>query len=188
MSSSLQSLDAQIASVLGDWSLSTTILALVIAAFLVYPLVFSDEPDTHPLLLARQGTASAVRNKGESAVYRSPEAPHGYPLKTGLNVKDAGAPRWASGKDGDIRDIWREAQRGGTTGSDGKQVPAGLIMTTFGKEEIVEHGIDYLSKEIGTIGQHLKQGGVKKVAIYLPNSVEYLMTVFGEYHGSMWQT
>ncbi|KAF2170966.1 hypothetical protein M409DRAFT_63972 [Zasmidium cellare ATCC 36951] len=178
MSSSLQSLDAQIAAVLSDWSITTTILALVIAGFLIYPLVFADEPDTHPLLLARQGTASAVRNKGESAVYRSPEVPHGYPLKTGLNVKDAGAPRWASGKDGDIRDIWREVQRGGQNGSDGKETPKGLIMTVLGKEEIVEHGIEDLSKEIGIIGQHIKQAGVKKVAIYLPNSVEYLTTVF----------
>lgn len=180
MSSSLQSLDARIATVLSDWSITTTLLALAIAAFLLYPILFSDEPDTHPLLLARQGTASAVRNKGESAVYRSPEVPHGYPLKTGLNVKDAGAPRWASGKDGDIRDIWREVQRGGQNGSDGKETPKGVIMTILGKEEIVEHGIEDLSKEIGIIGRHLKQSGVKKVAIYLPNSVEYLTTVFGK--------
>lgn len=181
MSSSLQSLDTQIARVLSDWSISTTVLALVIAAFLIYPVLFSDEPDTHPLLLARQGTASAVRVKGESAVYRSPEVPHGYPLKTGLNVKDAAAPRWASGKDGDIRDIWREVQRGGQKGSDGKEIPKGVIMTILGKEEVVEHGVEDLSKEIGIIGQHLKAGGVKKVAIYLPNSVEYLTTIFGEF-------
>ena len=54
-------------------------------------------------------------------------------------------------------------------------------MTVLGKEQIVEHGIDDLSKEIGIIGRHLKSGGVKKVAVYLPNSVEYLMVIFGEW-------
>ena len=179
MSSSLQSLDAQLAQVLSEWSVVTTVLAVILVAFLIYPLVYADEPDTHPLLLARQASASAIRNKGESAVYRSPEVPHGYPLRTGLNVKDAGAPRWASGKDGDVRDIWREVQRGGSQGTDGKEIPKGLIMTVFGKEELVEHDIDDLSKEIGIIGQHLKKNEAQKVAIYLPNSIEYLQTIFG---------
>ena len=179
MSSSLQSLDAQVAKVLSEWSLVTTVLAVILVGVLIYPLIYSDEPDTHPLLLARQATASAVRNKGESAVYRSPEVPHGYPLRTGLNVKDVGAPRWASGKDGDVRDIWREVQRGGSQGADGKEIPKGLLMTVFGKEELIEHDIDDLSKEIGIIGQHLKKNGAKKVAIYLPNSIEYLQTIFG---------
>jgi hypothetical protein len=180
MSSSLQSLDAQLANILADWSIWSTILAVLVAATLIYPLVFTSEPDTHPLLLARQASASAVRNKGESASYRSPEVPHGYPLRSGLNVKDAGAPRWAAGKDGDLRDIWREVQRGGTQGADGKEVPAGLIMSVFGKEELEEHSIAELSKEIGIIGRNLKAAGVKKVAIFLPNSVEYLSAVFGK--------
>lgn len=55
-------------------------------------------------------------------------------------------------------------------------------MSVFGKEELVEHDIDELSKEIGILGRHLKQAGVKKVAIYLPNSVEYLFTIFGKHH------
>ncbi|KAF7194921.1 Long-chain-fatty-acid--CoA ligase 3 [Pseudocercospora fuligena] len=175
---SLASLDRAISNVLADWGITTTILALALAAYLVYPVVFPDEPDTHPLLLARQATASPVRKKGESAVYRSPEVPHGYPLRTGLNVKDPAAPRWAAGKDGDIRDIWREVQKGGKDGGDGKPIPKGLIMSVFGKEELVEHDIDELSKEISTIGNHFKQAGIKKVAIYLPNSVEYLLTIF----------
>ena len=53
-------------------------------------------------------------------------------------------------------------------------------MTVYGKEEVVEHSVEDLSKEIGIIGQHIKQAGVKKVAIYLPNSVEYLTTIFGK--------
>ncbi|CAK4030973.1 AMP-extracellular domain-containing [Lecanosticta acicola] len=178
MPSSLESLDSQISSLLSDWSITTTILALLLAGTLFYPLLLNSEPDTHPLLLARQSSASPVRNKGESAVYRSPETPHGYPLRTGLNVKDAGAPRWSPGKDGDLRDVWREVQRGGSQGADGKEVSAGLIMSVFGKEEIVEHDIGEMSKEINIIGAHLKKSGAKAVAIYLPNSVEYLQTLF----------
>lgn len=179
MANWIEQLDSQVASLLSDWSLLTTFIALVVVGVLAYPIVFSEEPDTHPLLLARQSAIAPVRNKNESAVYRSPEAPHGYPLKTGLSVKDTGAPRWASGKDGDLRDIWREVQRGGTKGQDGKEIPAGAIMTVLGKEEVVEHDVTEMSKEIQVVGQHLKESGQKRVAVYLPNSAEYLMAVFG---------
>lgn len=185
---SLASIDQTISDVLADWGITTTILAFALAAYLIYPVVFPNEPDTHPLLLARQSTASAVRKKGESAIYRSPEVPHGYPLRTGLNVRDAGAPRWAAGRDGDLRDIWREVQRRGQDGGDGKEIPKGLILSVFGKEELVEHDIDELSKEISTIGTHLKQAGIKKVAIYLPNSVEYLLAIFGKAQVSVLST
>ncbi|PIA91411.1 hypothetical protein CB0940_09826 [Cercospora beticola] len=184
MPNALESLDATVASLLADWNIVTSLLALALAAFFIYPVIYPNEPDTHPLLLARQATPSAVRQKGESAVYRSPEVPHGYALKSGLNVKDASAPRWASGKDGDIRDIWREVQKGGSQGPDGKEIPRGLIMTVLGKQEIIEHDVDELSKEIAIIGKHFKDAGVKKVAIYLPNSVEYLSTIFAcAFHG-----
>lgn len=179
MATAIEKLDAQIASLFAEWGLVTTALALLIAVFIVYPVIYPDEPDTHPLLLARQAQPSPVRNKNESAVFRSPETPHGYPLRTGLNVKDDGAPKWATGKDGDIRDVWREVQRGGRTDSAGKIVPKGAIVTVFGKEDVVEHSIDDLSCEIAVIGSTLKAQGVSTVAIYLPNSVEYLLTIFG---------
>lgn len=178
--STLESLDSTLASILADWSYTTTALALTILGVLLYPLFTSSDPDTHPLLLARQAQASPVRNRGQSAIYRSPESPHGYPLKSGLNVKDASAPRWASGKDGDLRDVWREVVRGGSVAGDGKTIPAGLIMSVFGKAEVVEHQVEELSKEINIIGQRLKDVGVQRVAVYLPNSIEYLLTVFGE--------
>lgn len=179
MANWVEDLDTQVAAFLSDWSILTTLIAVVVVGVLVYPILVSNEPDTHPLLLARQSSVAPVRNKNESAVYRSPEVPHGYPLKTGLNVKDTGAPRWASGKDGDLRDIWREIQRGGTKGSDGKDIPAGVIMTVLGKQEVIEHDIAELSKEIQILGKHLKESGQKKIAIYLPNSMEYLMAIFG---------
>ncbi|KAI7702443.1 acetyl-CoA synthetase-like protein, partial [Hortaea werneckii] len=173
----LESLDLKIAEVLSDWGIVTTLLALVILAFVAYPILYPDEPDTHPLLLARQSSAAPVRNKNESAAYRSPEVPYGYPLKTGLNVKDPGAPRWASGKDGDVRDIWREVQRGGSQDADGKTISSGSIMTVLGKE-VVEHDIADITKEINVLGKHFADSGAKRVAIYLPNSVEYLTTIF----------
>ena len=174
MANAIEQLDQKLSSVLADWSILTTILALVIAATVAYPILYPDEPDTHPLLLARQSSVSPVRNKNESASYRSPEAPHGYPLKTGLNVKDEGAAKWSPGKDGDVRDIWRVVTRGGENGE------KGAIMTILGKEEIIEHDIEQLSKEIEILGKHLKGAGVKAVAIYLPNSIEFLLTIFGE--------
>jgi hypothetical protein len=173
MANAIEQLDQKLSNVLADWSILTTILALVIAATVAYPILYPNEPDTHPLLLARQSSVSPVRNKNESASYRSPEAPHGYPLKSGLNVKDEGAAKWSPGKDGDIRDIWRVVRRGGENGE------KGAIMTILGKEEIDAHDIEQLSKEIEILGKHLKAAGVKSVAVYLPNSVEFLLTIFG---------
>lgn len=176
----LETLDQQIAATLSDWNLYTTLIAASIVAFLAYPIVYPSEPDTHPLLLARQASAAPVRNKNESAVYRSPEIPHGYPLKSGLNVKQPGEPRWKTGKDGDLRDIWREVLRGGQAGQDGKETPQGSIMSVFGKKEIQEHDLQKLSKQINVLGKYWKETGDGKVAIYLPNNIEYLVSIFGK--------
>ena len=181
MANLLAQLDAQLTTVLSDWGLSTTVLALTIIAFVAYPIIYQEEPDTHPLLLARQSSVSAVRNKNESAVYRSPEVPQDSPLRSGLGVKDVGQPRWASGRDGDVRDVWREVQKGGRKEADGKEVPCGVIMTVLGKEELVEHDVSEVSREIQIMGTHMKGTGCKRVAIYLPNSMEYLSTLFGMY-------
>ncbi|TKA73796.1 hypothetical protein B0A55_05533 [Friedmanniomyces simplex] len=178
MASALQRLDAYLATLLSDWGLATTVIAVALVALVAYPIIYPDEPDTHPLLLARQSSAAPVRNKYESAAYRSPETPYGTNLKSGLNVKDAGAPRWAGGKDGDLRDVWREVQRGGQQSEDGKEVPHGLIMTVLGRDEVVEHDVSDASKEIGILGRHWRGAGVTKVAVYLPNSMEYLSTIF----------
>ncbi|KAK5166469.1 uncharacterized protein LTR77_008012 [Saxophila tyrrhenica] len=173
MGNILEQLDAQLASLLYDWSFSTTLIALIIAAFVAYPIFYPSEPDTHPLLLARQSAIGSVRNKNESAVYRSPEVPADTPLRSGLGVKDASAPRWSAGKDGDLRDVWREVMKGGKN-----DVAKGSIMTVLGKEELVEHDVEQLNQEIAVMGKHMKEAGVKKVAVYLPNCAEYLMTVF----------
>jgi hypothetical protein len=175
MGNILEQADAYLASLLYDWSFTTTLIALALAAFIAYPIFSPSEPDTHPLLLARQSAINPVRNKNESAIYRSPEVPGDTPLKSGLGVKDASAPRWAMGKDGDVRDVWREVMKGGKE----DDVPKGRILTVLGREEIVEHEVDKITGEIAVIGKHLKDAGVQRVAIYLPNCVEYLMAVFG---------
>jgi len=170
----VEQLDEHVSAFLTSWNVYTTLIAIILAAFVVYPLVAGHEPDTHPLLLARQARPAPVRNPRESAVYRGLETPHGYPLRSGLNVKDPGAPRYSAGRDGDLRDIWRS----GVSEAEGEK---GKIMTVFGKEEVVEHDTAALSKEMNIIGRHLQSSSGKKVALYLPNSIEYLTALFGRH-------
>lgn len=167
----VEQLDAQIAELLAAWNIYTTVIAVILAALVVYPLIFWHEPDTHPLLLARQAQPSPIRQPGESATYRSVEVPYGYPLKTGLNVKDAGAPKWTAGKDGDLRDVWREFIKPSPS------VPA--IVTIYGKDAAIEHNLADITRAIKVIGRHLQTTHSTRVAIYLPNSVEYLAVIFG---------
>jgi len=173
MANIVEQIDDQLAAIASSWNIYTTIIALILAAFVIYPLILWQEPDTHPLLLARQARPSPVRNPRESAVYRSIESPHGYPLRSGLNVIDPGAPRYSAGRDGDLRDIWRSLVDGNDQGQKGK------IMSVFGKEEVLDHDPSAISREINVIGRHLQSG--KKVALYLPNSIEYLSALFGMY-------
>ncbi|KAK6004428.1 hypothetical protein QM012_008290 [Aureobasidium pullulans] len=170
MANMVEQLDALIADTLSTWNLYTTLIALALFAFVAYPLIFWAEPDTHPLLLARQAAASPVRQPRESAVYRSTEVPHGYGLKTGLSVREPGAPKWTAGRDGDLRDIWREAVNSSST--------TPKIMSVHGGNSIVEYDLSKTSKLINIIGSHLQKAGVQKVAIYTPNSIEYLITIF----------
>ncbi|KAL8824584.1 MAG: hypothetical protein Q9170_008111 [Blastenia crenularia] len=174
----MQQLDAQIEQLFAGWNIYTTILCLVIVTYLVYPIFFSPDPDTHPFLLARQSSPSFVRQPSESAIFRSLETPHGFPLKSGLNVKDPGAPRWASGQDGDLRDIWKKAVQG-PTGDDGKStaIPA-RIFTVLGKEGVHRHKVEDVTGEINAIGDYLSQHAASRVAVYLPNSIELLVTLF----------
>lgn len=106
------------------------------------------------------------------------------PLRTGLAVKPPGAPMYSAGKDGDFRDIWRRVtgeiplERGAT--SSGKAT----IMTVYGKDGVSEHKIEGVTKEIAIIGKYLKDHSVKRVAIYLPNSIEFLAATFaGAFYG-----
>ncbi|KAL8981336.1 MAG: hypothetical protein Q9177_005607 [Variospora cf. flavescens] len=177
-SSIIQQLDAQLEQLFAGWNIYTTLLCIGIVTYLTYPILFAKDPDIHPYLLARQSSPSSVRQPGESATYRSLETPHSYPLKSGLNVKDPSAPRWAGGKDGDLRDVWKKAVQG-PAGEEGKSTgnPA-KILTVLGKEEVVEHKLEEISRDINAVGKHLNQHAANRVAVYLPNSMELLITLF----------
>ncbi|KAL8677181.1 MAG: hypothetical protein Q9186_006357 [Xanthomendoza sp. 1 TL-2023] len=177
-SSVIQKLDAGLEQLFAGWSIYTTLLCIGFVTYLLYPVFFTRDPDTHPLLLARQSSPSYVRQPGESATYRSLETPQGYPLKSGLNVKEPGAQRWAAGKDGDLRDVWRKAIQG-PTGDDGKaNGEPGKIFTVMGKDGVTEHDLQDITKEINVVGEYLSQHAATRVAIYLPNSMEFLVTLF----------
>lgn len=167
-------LDALVADFFSSWNIYSTLVALALAALILYPVIAYEEPDTHPLLLARQGRASPVRHPNESAIYRSNDVPHGYPLRTGLSVKDANTPRYGQGRDGDLRDIWRAVVQGGDNGE------KGLLMSIHGKEASKDHNLEDVTKEIALIGQYLQKCGHKRLAVYLPNCVELLTSLFGE--------
>ena len=175
----LSQLDAQLDQLFAGWNIYSTVITLVLVSFVAHFLFSRQEPDTHPLLLARQSSASHVRQPGESAIYRSLDVPHGYPLKSGLGVKDPGAPKWTSGRDGDLRDIWKQALRG-VHGADGQTIgEKGKVWKVLGREEVVEYHLDELTRDINIIGQHFRQCKGSRVAIYLPNSLEFLVAFFG---------
>lgn len=142
----LLKLDEALTTLLGEWDTYSTLMATVLFIIVIIPLFTTRDPDAHPMLLARQAQASPVRNDGESAVYRSHSSPHGMELNTGLNVKDAGMSKWAKGRDGDLRDVWRKvvngplAQDGTATGQKGR------IMTVLGTQNIVEHEYGNLNR------------------------------------------
>lgn len=135
----LVGLDQGVTGLFGQWNVYTTSLVTFLVAVLGYRVVTSKEPDTHPLLLARQAQGSPVRHEGESPIYRSHAAPHGMPLNAGLNVKSAGASKWSRGRNGDLRDIWRRAALGAPD-EDGKpSAGQGRLLTVLGSHNVVEH-------------------------------------------------
>ena len=172
-SSVLGAVDAQLDALFAGWNVYSTTLVVCLVAFLLYPIFYGSEPDTHPILLSRQAAPSPVRQPGESAVYHALEIPHGYPLRAGLNVKDEGVSKWAAGRDGDLRDIWREAAKA----APGKNT---RILSVKGRDEPITHDFQTLSKQINIIGKHVQSQGGKRVAIFLPNSIEFLVTLFGK--------
>ena len=184
MAGLLEQIDVAISDLLTGWNVYTTLIAFAIVGFLGFIIYDSADADTHPLLLARQAQASYVRQPGESAVFRSPETPHGYPLRTGLAVRPPGAPMYSAGKDGDLRDIWRRVTGEIPLEKGAKSSGTANIMTVFGKEGVTEHKVEDITKEIAIIGKHLQDRSAKRVAVYLPNSLEFLGTLFaGAFYG-----
>ncbi|KUJ17723.1 uncharacterized protein LY89DRAFT_584671 [Mollisia scopiformis] len=171
-------LDELVTGVLGQWDIYTTGLFVVLITGFIYSVISFRDPDAHPMLLARQAQPSPVRQEGESAVFRSHSAPHGIPLNSGLNIKDPGDSKWSRGRDGDIRDIWRRVVAGALDREGKETGEIGKLFTVLGSENIIEHKLFDVTRQINLIGQHIKQNGGNSVAIYLPNSVEFLATLF----------
>ena len=69
----------------------------------------------------------------------------------------------------------------GPVDADGKPTggEAAKVITTYGKEEVIEYDFAKLSSEINAVGQHMKAHGGSRVAIHMHNSVELLVTFFG---------
>lgn len=106
------------------------------------------------------------------------------PLRTGLGVKPPGAPMYSAGRDGDLRDIWRRVTGEIPLDKNANSSGTAKIMTVFGKEDITDHNIADMTQEINVIGKHLQDHGAKRVAIYLPNSVEFIAALFaGAFYG-----
>jgi len=137
-------LDQGVTGLFGQWNLYTTGLVGLLIGVVSYRIATSRDPDAHPMLLARQAQASPVRQEGESPVYRSHNAPHGISLNTGLNVRDPGTSKWARGRDGDLRDVWRRAATGVPEGEGATAGAKGRILTVHGTEQIVEHKLGEL--------------------------------------------
>lgn len=144
--------------------LSLILLALILVVLIV-PIFFPSDPDTFPFILHNQSQPSKVRHPKESAVYRHRDQPHGYPLITGLGLrKGYEAPR-----DGDLRDVWELGIQ--------KNVTLGIVRGGKCTFEKLSNRQEELNK-LGSGLRHLAgEGG--KVAIYLPNTIENLLTEFG---------
>ncbi|KAJ8122848.1 hypothetical protein ONZ43_g1061 [Nemania bipapillata] len=172
----LAQLDDGLSSLIGQWNAYSTGIVTLLVLLITYSITSRVEPEIHPMLLARQGHGSPVRQTGESPIYRSNAAPHSMPLNSGLNVKEPGASKWSQGRDGDLKDIWRKAVAGLAEGEGAKG--KGHILTVLGSEKVVEHKLDDITRQINLVGRHISSQGGSKVAIYLPNSVEYIATLF----------
>ena len=174
----IYALDKGLDDILAGWNHYTTVLVFGLVFYALLLLFTYAEPDVHPFLLGRQASASSVRLPGESAVYRSLETPQGYPLRSGLNVKDADAPKWSAGRDGDLRDVWKQALKPLKDGKDGAKQTL-KITSVLGKKTAL-FTPKGLTKDINVLGKHFQSGGTQKVALYLPNSAELLVTLFGK--------
>ena len=111
-------------------------------------------------------------------MYRSADIPYGYPLRSGLNVKDSETPKWSAGRNGDLRDIWIQAERGLKLDGSASNNTA-RFLTVRGKDRLEERIAETVSLDINIIGKHLRAAGSERVAICLSNSVELLASIFG---------
>lgn len=85
-------------------SVVVAVFVIVIASIILYSKYLETQRDIHVLALEDQSSVSSTRNRGETAIYRSPLVPHSYPLLHGLSIRNSFSLR-----DGNIRDVWSVA-------------------------------------------------------------------------------
>ena len=179
-----ESLDAAIASFFASHNPVTYLLLGILTVILVYPLITAADPDVHPFLLARQASAAPIRNQKESPVYRALDVPHGYPLRSALGVKDIGAPKWTSGRRGDLRDVLARAVSGPLNAAadahDASKV--GKVWTLTGKDTQTPTEMKEVMRIVNAFGSFAQTRVSKdsKVAVCLSNSIELLACIFGK--------
>lgn len=176
----VERIDQGIADFFATGNIYTVALAGLLLLVLLWPIITGKEPDIHPYLLARQAQASPVRQPGESAVFRINEIPIGYPLRSGLGVKEPDAPTWKLGRNGDLRDVWKRAVTGPVESKDTTPAPPAKLLTILGRDKVIESSMKETTQAINTIGRCLQEKGTKTVAISLSNSVEQLAIIFGK--------
>lgn len=131
----LNQFDDGLSSLLGQWNGYSTAIVTALVLILTYAIMNRVESEVHPMLLARQAAHEGIRNEGETPVYRT-QIP-GYPLFSGLDIKDPNASPFIAGRNGDLRDVWRRA----VSGSQKKDAVGakGRILTVLGSEKVIEH-------------------------------------------------
>lgn len=167
--------------IVGSWNIYSTALATSIAAVVGYKLLYSKEPDIHPFLLARQAAESELRRQGESATFRSLQTPHGYSLKTGLNISDPEAPKWTPGRDGDLRDIWKAVLRGAVDARTGRLLGVTSKFHVVLGQALQTYEAHQVTREINLIGRKIRELRGEYVAVCLCNSIELLAIIFGTF-------
>lgn len=181
MAGFVDQLDQKLSDILSGYNVWTGVFVAAIVGLVTVIVLTTVDPDTHPMLLARAASPALVRQPGESAVYRAHDVSHGFPLRTGLNVKYPKDPMYYAGRDGSLKDIWNRFTGAlplpEKEASEETRSKPGKILTVLGKE-VHEHRTEDITREINIIGKHVKDSGASRVAVYLPNSIELLATVF----------
>jgi len=180
----LGELDIILLSLVSQADLLTSLLAVLIGLVVTYSLTWSRQPDVHPMILGRQSYVGRVRNINESPIYHSLDAPGGR-MRTGLGIRLAQDRPYAPARDGDLRHIWLVVTGQAVFPTAATRLvqnkPAGTKQTIFTISGLgaVRHVPDDVTREISAVGCYLRKCGSNRVAVYLPNSVELLATVFG---------
>lgn len=99
-----------------------------------------------------QCIASPVRNANESSIYRSHVTPEGFPLMSGLGIRQGYGRR-----NGDLRDVFAIAKEGPMVGN---------------------NSWEDIERDVHALGKYLKSANVTRVLVILPNTIRNITTQF----------